>query len=69
VALPTFTRVCKVDNDGNVVVQVGIEYAGEEVDVTIRLPEGTSALEQPKEIWPPPARENERRQERRESIG
>jgi hypothetical protein len=34
--VPTFTRICRVGRDGNVVVNVGIEYAGEEVDVIIR---------------------------------
>jgi len=45
--VPTFTRICRVGRDGNVVVNVGIEYAGEEVDVIIR-PVGTAgAIDDP----------------------
>ena len=45
--VPTFTRICRVGRDGNVVVNVGIEYAGEEVDVIIRPGRTAGAIDDP----------------------
>jgi hypothetical protein len=67
--VPAFRRVCRVDDHGNVVLHVGIEYAGEEVAVVVRVPGATPTLEQRRENRPPTARENDGRQERRGSIG
>jgi hypothetical protein len=38
------TGIFKVDGDGNVVVQVGIEHAGEEVEVLVRSVSAAAAL-------------------------